>query len=209
MPTSTHLLVFCITAIVLILTPGPNFIYVLTRGTTQGRRAAMLAAIGLGGGVLVHTTLASIGISALIRSSYLAFQIVKYGGSLYLISVGVKMLRNRDPIFADRSDRPAQSQRILWQSMLASLTNPKTILFFLSFLPQFVTGASASVTAQLFLLGGIYMILTIMGYGMLAYFAGSIGHWLWARTAIASRLRWITGSSFVGLGVWAALPDRR
>jgi threonine/homoserine/homoserine lactone efflux protein len=95
MPISSQLIVFCFTAVVLILTPGPNFVYILTRGTTQGRRAALFAVLGLGCGVMIHTMLASIGISALIRSSYLLFQIIKYGGSLYLIYLGLQTLRNQ------------------------------------------------------------------------------------------------------------------
>jgi threonine/homoserine/homoserine lactone efflux protein len=209
MLSTPQLLAFCLTAGVLIVTPGPNFVYVLTRGTTQGRRAALLSAIGLGAGVLIHTTLACIGISTLIRSSYVAFQILKYAGSLYLISLGLKTLRNGEAPAAHLSDKPATNPRILWQSIIASLTNPKTMLFFLSFLPQFVTRASLSVTSQLFLLGGIYMLLTLIIYGTLAYFSGSIGQWVAARTATASGLRWFTGSSFIGLGIWAALPDRR
>jgi threonine/homoserine/homoserine lactone efflux protein len=89
------------------------------------------------------------------------------------------------------------------------MTNPKTTLFFLSFLPQFVNNTTPNITMQLLLLGSIYMILTIIIYGLIACFAGSIGHGLRTRTAVASRFRWITGSSFIGLGIWAALPDRR
>jgi threonine/homoserine/homoserine lactone efflux protein len=209
MPTPPYLLAFCVTASILILTPGPNFIYVLTRGTTQGRHAALLSAVGLGMGVLIHTILACIGVSTLIRSSYLAFQILKYAGSLYLLSVGLKTLRAREVPGPGLSQRPAANSHILSQSVIASLTNPKTMLFFLSFLPQFVTDTSSSISAQLVLLGGIYMLLTVLIYGTLAYFSGSIGQWLQVHTARASRLRWITGSSFIGLGIWAALPDHR
>lgn len=209
MPTSTQLSLFCITACVLILTPGPNFIYVLTRGTTQGRRPALMAAVGLGCGVMLHTTLAGIGVSALFRSSYLAFQIVKYGGSLYLVYLGVKSVTGHSHQLAAASQISTKSQTIIWQSIVASMTNPKTILFFLSFLPQFVNTKTSSVTPQLLLLGSIYMLLTVIIYGTVSYFAGGIGRWLRTRTVIASRLRWITGSTFIGLGVWAALPDRR
>ena len=209
MPTSTQLSLFCITASLLILTPGPNFIYVLTRGTTQGRRPALMAAVGLGCGVMLHTTLAGIGVSALFRSSYLAFQIVKYGGSLYLIYLGVKTVIAHSRPFAAASQISTKSQIIIWQSIVASMTNPKTILFFLSFLPQFVNTNTSSVTPQLLLLGSIYMLLTVIIYGAVAYFAGGIGRRLATSTVIASRLRWITGSSFIGLGVWAVLPDHR
>ena len=207
MPSPEQLSLFFITVSILILTPGPNFIYVLTRGTTQGRRAALLAAVGLGCGVLLHTTLTSIGVSALFSSSYLAFQIVKYGGSLYLIYLGIKSIISHGEPNISSPQISTKNQTIIWQSIVASMTNPKTILFFLSFLPQFVNTKASSVTPQLILLGSIYMLLTVIIYGAIGYFAGSIGSWLNTRKA-TSRLHWITGSSFIGLGVWAALPDR-
>jgi len=203
------LLLFCLAAGALIVTPGPNFIYVLTRGTTQGRRAGLLAALGLGAGVMLHTMLAVIGISALIHSSYVVFQIIRFAGSLYLIYLGVTALRRSESPRRELLDGPASGWRIVWQSVIASMTNPKTILFFLSFLPQFVDNQSSHVTRQLLLLGGIYMLLTVMVYGLVAYSSGHIGHWMRTRAAVASRLRWMTGASFIGLGVWAALPDRR
>jgi len=98
-----NLIVFCVAAFLLILTPGPNFFYVLTRGAAQGRRAGLVAACGLGAGVLIHTTLATIGVTAVVRSSYVAFRVIKYGGSLYLVYLGVRALRDRPA--ADDSPR--------------------------------------------------------------------------------------------------------
>ena len=204
-----NLVVFSIAAFILILTPGPNFFYVLTRGATQGRRAGLVAACGLGAGVLIHTTLATLGVAALVRSSYVAFRVIKYGGSLYLVYLGVLALCDR-PAAGD-SARPltASDARIFWQSIVASMTNPKTILFFLSFLPQFVTGPVADASGQMLRLGVVYMLLTLIVYGALGYSAAHASRWLrhgWIRR---ERVRWLTGCSFIGLGVWAALPDRR
>jgi threonine/homoserine/homoserine lactone efflux protein len=158
---------------------------------------------------MLHTMLVGIGVSALLRSSYLAFQIVKYGGSLYLIYLGVKTVTGHNHPLAVTPRISTRNQTIIWQSIIASMTNPKTTLFFLSFLPQFINTNASSVTPQLLLLGSIYLLLTVIIYGTVGYFAGAIGQWLRTRAAIASRLRWISGSSFIGLGVWAALPDRR
>ena len=209
MPTSSELTVFSVVTLVLILTPGPNFIYILTRGATQGRRAGLLAALGLGLGVLVHTILAAIGVAALLRASHLAFRMVKYGGSLYLVYLGLQAWRNGQTLVRDQEWKARHDPVIVWQSIVASLTNPKTILFFVSVLPQFVDPRSGPVSRQLIVLGSIYMLITWVGYGSLAYCAGSIGRWLLRRNAMATRLRWVTGTSFIGLGVWAALPDRR
>ncbi|MEO7911520.1 MAG: LysE family translocator [Roseiflexaceae bacterium] len=145
MLTAPQLLAFCITTSLLIVTPGPNFLYVLTRGTTQGRPAALLSALGLAVGGLIHTALACIGISTLIRTSYVAFQLLKYAGSFYLIFVGLKTLRKRELLPSGVSHTSATNPHMLSQRIIASLTNPKAMLFFLSFLPQFVTARRATV----------------------------------------------------------------
>ncbi|MGH9139639.1 MAG: LysE family translocator [Vicinamibacterales bacterium] len=204
-----NLVIFAVAAFVLIVTPGPNFFYVLTRAATQGRRAGVVAACGLGAGVVVHTTLATLGIAAVVRSSYLAFRAIKYGGSLYLIVLGIKAARNRPAIPENSLAMRDKDSRVLWQSIVASLTNPKTILFFLSFLPQFVSGPASSASRQMLTLGGIYTLLTMLVYSVLACLAGSATRWLRQSRARANRLRWLAASSFIGLGVWAALPDRQ
>jgi len=147
---SSDLALFCLATIVLILTPGPNFLYIVARGATQGRQAGVLAAVGLGLGVLVHTALAALGVAALIRSSYLAFQLLKYGGSLYLVYLGVRALsERRGPL--DEIEAVAENGfRIVCESILASLTNPKTVLFFLSFLPQFVDRSAGHGSVRIF-----------------------------------------------------------
>jgi threonine/homoserine/homoserine lactone efflux protein len=209
MSMSSNLVLFCFAALVLIVTPGPNFFYILTRGATQGRRAGLVAASGLGAGVLIHTALATLGIAALVRSSYLAFRVIKYGGSLYLVYLGVRALRDRPVVVGVVREVSEHHYRVFWQSIVASMTNPKTILFFLSFLPQFVNAEAGDAARQMLLLGTIYMLLTLLVYGLVGYYAGSAGRWLRARETVASRLRWLTATSFIGLGVWAALPDRR
>src|SRR4051794_7412692 len=116
-----QLIAFAIAAVVLIATPGSNFFYVLTRGATQGRRAGLVAACGLGAGVLIHTALAALGVAAVVRSSYLAFRTIKFCGSAYLIYLGIRAFRDR-PI-APRHSRPASETdaRIFLQSIVASL----------------------------------------------------------------------------------------
>jgi threonine/homoserine/homoserine lactone efflux protein len=204
-----HLVAFAIAAFVLIATPGPNFIYVLTRGATQGRRAGLVAACGLGAGVLIHTALAALGVAALVRSSYLAFRAIKFGGSAYLIYLGIAAFRDRSLARTNARLTAETDARIFWQSIIASMTNPKTILFFLSFLPQFISSRGPAPSRQMLVLGAIYMALTVAIYGAIACGSGVVSRWLHGGRARVSRLRWITSGSFIGLGVWAALPDRR
>ena len=208
MPDATHLIAFCAVAGVVLATPGPNFVYILTRGATQGRRAALLAAAGLGCGALLHTTLAAAGISALVRSSYVAIQMVKYGGSAYLVILGVRVILSRAPLLCPDDVPSARPGQIVWQSVVASMTNPKTILFFLSFLPQFVVPGSA-VASQLIVFGGLYALLTVIIYTVVGGLAGVIGRAVRTQPIVASRMRWVAGGSFIGLGVWAAMPARR
>jgi threonine/homoserine/homoserine lactone efflux protein len=209
MPTSSNLVLFCLASLALILTPGPNFLYIATRGATQGRRAALLAAAGLGVGVLMHAALAALGIAALIRSSYLAFRLIKYGGSLYLAYLGLRALCDPFVVIDEMREAPEKSSRIVCQSIVASMTNPKTILFFLSFLPQFVNASAGDASAQMLFLGTVYMLFTFIVYGLVGYYASVFGRGWRTHRRLAARMRWITAGSFIGLGVWAALPDRR
>jgi threonine/homoserine/homoserine lactone efflux protein len=206
---SLTLIPFCIAAFVLIVTPGPNFVYVLSRGATEGRRAGFIAACGLGAGVLIHTTLAAVGIAAIVRSSYVAFRLIKYGGSLYLIYLGIMAAREKPTQAASQPVVRATDSRVFSQSIVASLTNPKTMLFFLSFLPQFVSGPLRDASRQVLALGAIYMTLTVLVYSAVAYGSAAASRWLGAGGTRTAPLRWVSATGFVGLGIWAALPDRR
>lgn len=209
MVTTQHLVMFCIASCILILTPGPNFVYILTRGTTQGRHAALVSSVGLGCGVVIHTLFAAVGLSALLRSSALVFSLVKHIGAIYLMYLGVKALINSNHLLLPQQRERSTSAELIRQSITASLTNPKTALFFLAFLPQFVDPTSGYIAVQMLFLGCIYMLFTVGIYGTLAYVSGSIGNWLQRRPELARRFRWLTGSVFIGLGIWAAVPDRR
>jgi threonine/homoserine/homoserine lactone efflux protein len=204
-PTA-QLSVFILASSILIATPGPNFLYVLTRGITQGKRAALVAVVGLGCGVVLHTSFATLGLSALLAASSVTFQIVKYAGAAYLILVGFQTLHRKEFSITAVKERVARNQVILRQSILSSITNPKTILFFLSFLPQF-TNRAAAIIPQFLLLGFIYMFLTLAIYGLLAVSSGTIGELLRRNARNITILRWCKGLSFIGLGVWAAFPN--
>ncbi len=204
-----NLLLFVTAAALLIATPGPNFIYVLTRGATQGRRAALLAVVGLCCGVVVHTTFAALGLSAILRTSATLFMIVKFVGGGYLIYLGIRaFLASSAPVLAQPTVLP-QSTAIVRQSMTVSITNPRAALFFLTFLPQFADPARGAVAVQMLYLGGLYMLLTLGIYGTVAYFSGTMGDWLLREQTMARRFRWLTASMFCVLGVWALLPDRQ
>ncbi|MEO7841903.1 MAG: LysE family translocator, partial [Anaerolineales bacterium] len=122
----------------LIIAPGPDMLYVITRGVTQGRTAGMLSALGVICGILVHTLAAALGLSLIIQTSAFAFLLVKYLGAIYLITLGVKAWRDKSTFSLQTPASRVSFHRVFWQGVLSSVLNPKIAIFFLAFLPQFV-----------------------------------------------------------------------
>jgi threonine/homoserine/homoserine lactone efflux protein len=198
---------FLVAAAVLTIAPGPDIVYVLTRGVTQGRRAGIAAALGFATGCLFHTALAVLGVAALIRSSELAFNAVRWAGAAYLVWIGVQALRHRASFSLAGGGDAGALLAVYRQSVIGNALNPKVTLFFLSFLPQFVNEEAGSVGVQMAVLGVVFMAVTIVVFGAVALFSGWIGERLRASPAITSRLNLFAGLAFIGLGVRVALPD--
>ncbi len=195
---------FMIASALLTIAPGPDIIYVLTRGITQGRRAGFAAALGFATGVIFHTALAALGIAAVIKSSEFAFSLVRYAGAAYLVYLGIRTLMSRSA-FQLSSDH---SSLALWtvykQSVIGNVLNPKVTLFFLSFLPQFINLSAGHVELQMVLLGAIFMLQTVVIFGAIALFSGAVGDKLRSNTVIADRLNIFAGVIFVALGIRVA-----
>jgi threonine/homoserine/homoserine lactone efflux protein len=192
----------------LILAPGPDMLYVITRGVTQGRRAGMLSALGVICGILVHTTAAAFGLTLILQTSALAFLVVKTLGAAYLIYLGVKAWRDKSTFSVQPSAPSLSVQRVFWQGVLSNVLNPKVAIFFLAFLPQFVDKGSSQVALQMVTLG-----LTFAGFGLcfllaVGYSSGTIGGWLADRPNYARFLQRLAGSILVGLGIRLALTER-
>jgi threonine/homoserine/homoserine lactone efflux protein len=201
MPSFPRLATFFVASLAVVVVPGPNFLYILTRGTTQGRRAALFSTAGLGLGVILHTVLIAAGLSALLASSPLAFQVVKITGGAYLIFLGVQKVRQRDSLSLKQRHHSTDAPALVGQSVVMSITNPKTALFFLTFLPQFVDTESGRVFGQMLVFGAVHMSLTVIVYATLSFLVGGVGSWFMQKPEAADRLRWVAGAMFVGLGV--------
>lgn len=198
---------FLVASALLTIAPGPDIVYVLTRGITQGRRAGFAAACGFATGVIFHTALAALGIAALIRSSAWAFSLVRYAGAAYLIYLGIGMLIGRGVLQSGQDPSAADNmalRTVYKQSVIGNALNPKVTLFFLSFLPQFINVNAAHVELQMLLLGVLFMLQTVLIFGAVAFFSGVIGDKLRANSAIASRLNVIAGGIFIVLGIRVA-----
>ena len=204
----TNLLLFLGASLALILTPGQDNLYVMTRGISRGRTAALVSSWGVCAGLMVHTMLAALGLSAILASSAAAFQVVKYAGVAYLIYLGVKTLLDREsftvPEGEGRSSRGLGG--VFAQGVATNVLNPKVALFFLAFLPQFA-GASGGA-AQFLALGVIFALLALVITGVIAVFSGALGDWLKSRPGPANALRYATGGILIALGLRLALAER-
>jgi threonine/homoserine/homoserine lactone efflux protein len=202
-----NFLLFLATSVAITLAPGPDNLQVLARGISQGKAAGFVAALGFAAGISFHTTLAALGVAALLRSSPVAFEVVKLAGAAYLVWIGIKALRSRG--LSTAHERPAQPlPAVFRQSVIGNLLNPKVTLFFIVFLPQFVNPHGAqSVMLQMFELGGVFMLQTVAVFSMFGVCAGIIGVWLKRRPRAGVWLDRLAGATFIALGIRVALRD--
>lgn len=205
MPDSSTVVLFVTAALALLLVPGPAVLYIVARGIHQGRAAGLVSVAGIHVGSVVHVAAATLGFSALLLSSALAFSIVKYLGAAYLIYLGARTLLARRAAGPTVTPAPMRLSRVFTQGVVVNVLNPKTALFFFAFLPQFVDPARGSVALQTLGFGGLFVALGICSDVMYALLAGSVGRRL-RRSARFPRLqRWFTGGVYIGLGVTTAL----
>jgi threonine/homoserine/homoserine lactone efflux protein len=198
---------FLATSVAITLAPGPDNLQVLARGIAQGRAAGLVAALGFAAGITFHTTLAALGVAAVLRSSPLAFQCIRYAGAVYLIWIGIKALRSNG--LATAHARAAQPLRTVFrQSVLGNMMNPKVTLFFLVFLPQFVEPhGMQNVTLQMLELGLLFMLQTVVVFSLFGVCAGAIGEWLKRRPRVGVWLDRLAGATFIAIGIRVALRD--
>ncbi|CAB3798813.1 Homoserine/homoserine lactone efflux protein [Paraburkholderia ultramafica] len=202
-----NFLLFLATSIAITVAPGPDNLQVLARGISQGRAAGLVAALGFAAGITFHTTLAALGVAALLRSSPLAFEAIKLAGAAYLVWIGIKALRSQGLATAhQRAPQPLKT--VFRQSVLGNLLNPKVTLFFVVFLPQFVQPHGAqSVTVQMLELGALFMLQTVLVFSLFGVCAGIIGGWLKRRPRVGVWLDRLAGATFIAIGIRVALRD--
>jgi threonine/homoserine/homoserine lactone efflux protein len=204
-PDGSRLGLFVVAGVVLLLTPGPAVLYIVTRSLDQGRRAGFVSVLGVHTGTLVHVTAAAAGLSAVLAASATAFSIVKYLGAAYLIYLGVRQLLSRVAETNESAPTaPPRLSRAFVDGFVVNVLNPKTALFFLAFLPQFVTVTHGAVPVQIAFLGLVFCALGLLTDGLYALMAGSAAHWLRARRGMALTRRWIPGTMYIGLGLATA-----
>jgi threonine/homoserine/homoserine lactone efflux protein len=192
---------FLTAAILITLSPGPDNMMVLGAGIAKGRARGIAFGLGCALGCLNHTLLAVIGVSALIAASPTAFTALKIAGGLYLVWMGIGALRSRGGAQVTGGVPDESARRLFFKGLLANAINPKVVLFFLSFLPQFVVASRGDANWQIAWLGLIFTVQAAIIFGLLGYFSGSIGQWLNRTPRAGMWLDRIAGAIFVGLGL--------
>jgi threonine/homoserine/homoserine lactone efflux protein len=206
---STKFLLFVGVSWALILAPGPDMLYVITRGVTQGRKAGMLSAVGVICGILVHTTAAALGLTLILQTSAIAFLIVKYLGAIYLIYLGIKAWREKNTFNLEPLTSAVSLRKIFWQGVLSNVLNPKIAIFFLAFLPQFVDKGSDHVTLQMVILGLTFALFGLCFLLAVGFSSGTIGGWLTRRPQYTQFVQRFAAGILIALGIRLALTERR
>ena len=207
MPEPATLLLFALTALLFAATPGPNFVFVLTRTLSRGRADAVMSVLGIGVGALLHTVAATLGVSALVMTSASAFAIVKTLGALYLVYLGLKTLLSRDEVTSSHA-APTAKRAAFRDGLVTMVLNPKVALYFLAFLPQFVDPAKGAA-GQLFLLGSAQVVIEVSVLLALAYLAGRLGGVLRERPTFQRVQKYVSGGVYLLLGSALALSGRK
>ncbi len=205
-----NITLFVAASLAVIIAPGPDNVYVLTRGLAQGREVALASAWGMCSGLLFHTTLAALGLSAILARSAVAFSVVKYAGAVYLMYLGMRALLSKEEASPREEEPTTRLQSFFMRGLIMNLLNPKVAVFFLAFLPQFAEPAEGSggVTLQLLAFGLTFALLSVLVFSAIALFASILGDRVSRNPRFARVLRWLTGCVLVGLGVRLALSGR-
>jgi threonine/homoserine/homoserine lactone efflux protein len=206
--SDAQLLLFVVTSLVVIVTPGQDMILVMSRSIAQGSAAGIATAAGVSTGLLGHTLLAGFGLGSILLASETLFVVLKLVGAAYLVYLGVRLLLTK-PTALELAGVGAAPLRRLWvQGALSNLSNPKIAIFYFAFLPQFVAPDTAHPTALLLMLGAAFSALTFLVKGPVGWFAGALSAWLRARPRVLVGMHRTSGAVLVALGVRLAFERR-
>jgi len=208
MPSLQTALAFFGVSLLLGVTPGPDNVFVMLQSATHGRRAGWMVVLGLCTGLLVHTAAVTLGLAALFAASASAFVVLKFAGAAYLAYLAWQAYRAPLAHAQGTVVKPMPPRRLWLRGVVMNLTNPKVVLFFLAFLPQFVDAQAGSVAGQLVALGALFILATLITFGSLSYFAAAMGQRLRRSTRAQRWLDRVTAFVFAALALRLALAQR-
>ena len=209
MPEPSVLAVFCLAALALLVVPGPSVLYIVTRSMDQGRMAGVASVLGVHTGSLVHIAAAAAGLSALLISSAVAFNVVRFAGAAYLIYIGLRRLFGKDEEVKEEQPVPRRLSRIYYQGVVVNVLNPKTALFFFAFMPQFIDPSKGAAWLQIVVLGLAFIAVGIVSDGTYALAASTLANKLKTSRHWHRFQRYFAGGTLIALGVTAAASGSR
>jgi RhtB (resistance to homoserine/threonine) family protein len=209
----TGFTLFILAVVLLSVTPGPDTAYVVGRSVAQGRGAGVVSALGIAVGCLVHTMACAFGLTALLAASATAFTIVKFAGAIYLVYLGVRLILTKPAASANAPKTrthtaPKPLRQVFTQGFVTNVLNPKVVLFFVSFIPQFVAVDSPHKTLAFLALGCVFVVISTFWNTMVAWIAGSVTQKFSGKPSVKVWLDRVVGSAFVGLGIKLATSHR-
>jgi threonine/homoserine/homoserine lactone efflux protein len=201
-------LIFIITSILIILTPGQDMILVMSRSISQGQKAGVITALGVSFGLLGHTLLATFGLGALLMTSEFLFDLIKLIGAAYLIYIGYQLLSSKNPKLAMKDLPKTSYKKMFLQGALTNIMNPKIAIFYFSYLPQFVNSDTNNQALQLLILGLTYAILTFFIKAPIGFISGLLSIWIKSRPSVLAYMNKTSGIIFIILGLKLASEQK-
>jgi threonine/homoserine/homoserine lactone efflux protein len=202
MVDTATLMVFISVSILLILAPGPDLIFTITQGMTNGKKAGIATALGLSLGNIVHTLAAVLGLSIMMKTSTVAFTLFKILGAAYLFYLAYQAIKHRkEPIHIHSGNVVHSNEKLFFRGFLMNILNPKVAIFFLTFLPQFVDYGAGTVALQMTTLGLIFILLTAVIFGLFGYFSGTVRERLVQKPYFSEIMNVAAAGIFIALGV--------
>jgi threonine/homoserine/homoserine lactone efflux protein len=199
---------FLITTLIVVASPGTGVIYTLAAGLSRGARASVLAAFACTLGIIPHMAAAITGLAALLHTSALAFEVVKYLGVAYLLYLAWSTLREHGALSVESDSTPKSARQVIVTGILINILNPKLSIFFFAFLPQFVNTTEANALPQMLGLSAVFMLVTFVIFAIYGVFAAAVRQHIVSRPRVLTWMRRAFAGAFVGLGVKLALTDR-
>jgi threonine/homoserine/homoserine lactone efflux protein len=199
---------FLITTLIIVATPGTGVIYTLAAGLSRGARASAVAAVGCTLGIIPHLLAAITGLAALLHTSALAFQTLKYLGVAYLLYMAWTTLREKGALAVREEAAPRSSLNVILSGILINILNPKLTIFFFAFLPQFVSADEPRAVPRMLELSAVFMLLTFVVFGVYGVFAASVRNHVISRPRVMTWMRRVFAGSFVALSARLAVTDR-
>lgn len=199
---------FLLTSLIIVATPGTGVLVTLAAGLSRGARAAIVAAFGCTLGIVPHMLAAITGLAALLHTSALAFQVIKYAGVAYLLYMAWKTLQEHSALRVEANDTPRSDGQVIWSAILVNALNPKLSIFFFAFLPQFVGAIEINPLRLMLELSLVFMVMTFIVFILYGVFAASVRRHVTSRPRVLAWMRRVFAATFVALGARLALVER-